>query len=120
MVIYRLDTSNSIINDESYANKISFVGNDMYACGGRSNASGDDIIVYWKNGVEYPLENPTNVQMKTNDMFLLGSDVYIAGNEWDVDQPSLASYWKNGKLYNLTTDLIYEHRARANGIFVVE
>jgi hypothetical protein len=91
----------------------------MYTCGDRSNATVDDEILYWKNGVEHPLENPTTFQMVINDMFTFGNDVYITGNEWNVDEPSLARYWKNGKLYNITTDYTYEHRAIAKSIFVV-
>ena len=66
-------------------------GKDIY-CGGSEN----DIPVYWKNGLVYPLPRTGSGYGRVNAMAMSGNDVYAAGVESGNINDYIDVYWKNG------------------------
>ncbi len=79
----------------SWAYSIAVAGKDVYVAGGVRTATGNNVGVYWKNGVMTMLTDST-VYSGASNIILSGNDVYIAGFG-----PSGPAYWKNGNIVNL-------------------
>lgn len=77
----------------SAANAIAVVAQNVYVAGNAGENGA--LAVYWKNGVQIPLENG-----KANAIAVNGSDVYVAGTT------SGAVYWKNGQRVNLNDNTV--------------
>ena len=80
----------------SYANSIFVSGDDVYV-GGYGLTTKKNYAVYWKNGVEYPIEDEYTALGE--GIYVENGDVYLAG----VDYISGARpvYWKNGEIVRL-------------------
>jgi hypothetical protein len=84
--------------DQSMANAITVVGNDVYVSGMLIMASGNYAAVYWKNGALTMLGDSTTCCSTTTGICVDGSDnVYVSGG----DSASPHVYWKNGAVVDL-------------------
>lgn len=87
---------------------------NVYVAGYDYNATTHAInAVYWKNGSEVILSNPSHNAYATS-IVVSGKDIYVAGYEVD-DSNYTARYWKNGVAVSLTSGA---HNAWATSIAV--
>ena len=101
-----VNLSSDLVNVVDINIKSIFVsGNDIYAAGTGSTASGlfgppsRTYGEYWKNGIIVNLSNQADSTMtRANSIFVSGTDVYVAGSEAKYRaaySSSRAVYWKN-------------------------
>lgn len=89
----------SFPTDASSAAGIAFAGNDQYIVGSSITNGG----VYWKNGVEVPLNNSSYGAAPAMCINILGNNVYIGGGVIPSGGQNVhvPAYWKNGALVQL-------------------
>ena len=86
----------------SYFNKITVVGNDVYVSGHEYNIAGSFAIAkYYKNGTGTALSDGTNNGYAWGGMVINGNDVYAVGSVYNSANKSVATYWKNGSAVTL-------------------
>jgi hypothetical protein len=95
-------TSASVYQNQAFA-----VGSDIYFFGTAQPSSGNQVPVYWKNGVlnSLPLSDGTTTYttawLQASQYFVVGSDIYFYATAQTSGGSQTPVYWKNGVLNTL-------------------
>lgn len=87
---------------DAYALAIAVSGNDIYVAGKETNAAGNRVAKYWKNGIATILSDGTT-SCDVTCIAVVDNDVYVGGSERNAAGKYIAKYWKNGIAVNLTS-----------------
>jgi hypothetical protein len=68
---------------------------NVYVAGYETNAAGNAVACYWKNGIKTALSGG-RTDASVSSIAVSGSDVYAAGTETNAAGNAVACYWKNG------------------------